>query len=351
MNIKKLKDRPEYSGMILFVAFLVIYFIVQFISDSDSFFTVKTYKNFATLFKSFTPLILVTMAQALLMFMGIIDISIGILMSFANVLAVVLPSYLNIPIVIAWPLVIIIVIGLSCINGLIVSYVRIPPLLESFAMIFVIKGINLLIMPKPGGKVPTIANKIYDNMLFGFIPFSILIVIACYFIWKYISKTVLGRDIFAIGGNEKSAFATGINIEMTKIKVYAISGLFVALAGLSYTSAYTTGNPITGEIYGLQSISACIIGGIALSGGVGNMLCALYGVGFSLLVQTSVPKVFSMISKQTGMVFTTYWHNLLSDVIILIGLVVALLVFNKNRRSLGTGLMKQFRRNNTDEKQ
>ncbi len=350
MNYKRLKDRPEYSGMILFSIFLVIYFIIQFLSDSKSFFTMKTYNNFALLFKSFTPLILITMAQALLMFMGIIDISIGILMSFANVLAVVLPSYLNIPITVAWLLVILVVMGLSCMNGLIVSYLRIPPLLESFAMIFVIKGINLLIMPKPGGDVASMVNKIYDNMIFGFIPFSLIIIVVCYMIWKYMSKTVLGRNIFAIGGNEKSAFATGINIEMTKIRVYAISGLFVALAGLSYTAAYTTGNPITGEIYGLQSISACIIGGIALSGGVGNMLCALYGVGFLLLVQTIVPKIFSMISKQSGMVFTTYWHNLLSDIIILIGLIVTLLFFNKTGTNLGTRLMMQFRRSENGKK-
>ena len=86
-RFNKLKTSPSYSGLVLMVAALVVYFLVQYIQDPGTFFTVKTYNNFAALFKNYTPLILITMAQALLMLMGIIDISIGIQLSFANVLA------------------------------------------------------------------------------------------------------------------------------------------------------------------------------------------------------------------------------------------------------------------------
>ena len=92
-KFNKLKTSPSYSGLVLMVAALVVYFLVQYIQDPGTFFTVKTYNNFASLFKNYTPLILITMAQALLMLMGIIDISIGIQLSFANVLAVMLPEW------------------------------------------------------------------------------------------------------------------------------------------------------------------------------------------------------------------------------------------------------------------
>lgn len=342
-QLEKIKRSPAFSGIVLFVLALAVYFIVQFAQSPETFFTIKTYKNLVSLFKSYSPLILVTMGQALLMFMGIIDISIGMQMSFANVMAVMLPEILGIPVAVAWLLAFLATILLSTINGMIVSYLRIPPLLAGFAMIYVVKGINLLIAPKPGGKVPAITNKVFDSMILGIIPFSLVVLVLCYLVWMYISRTPLIKHVFAVGGNERNAYATGIDSTKTKVKMYALAGAFTGLAGLCYTAAYTTGNPITGEIYGLQSISACILGGIALAGGWGTMPCALFGIGFQLLVQTTVPKVFAMISKLTGVTYNTYWHNLFSDSIILIGLVVTIFTIKVQRTTLVTGIKKQVK--------
>ena len=82
-KLNQWKKSPAFSGMILFLGALVVYFLVQYLQAPESFWSVKTYRNFMSLFKSFSPLILVTMGQALLMLMGIIDISIGMQMSFA----------------------------------------------------------------------------------------------------------------------------------------------------------------------------------------------------------------------------------------------------------------------------
>lgn len=327
--------------MILFLAMLVIYFFIQWAQDPATFLTAKTYKNFASLFKSYMPLILLSIGQGLLMLMGIIDISIGIQMSFANVSAVVFPTLFGIPTPLAWVLAVAATVLVSTLNGVIVSYLRIPPLLAGYAMIYIVKGINLMISPSPGGSVPLIANQIYDYMIFGIIPMSVVILTLCYIAWKYMERTSLLKHVYALGSNERNAYATGINSTVTKVKMYAIAGIFTGLAGLCYTAAYTTGNPITGEAYGLQTISACILGGISLAGGWGTISCALYGVGFQVLVTTSVPKVFSMISKVTGTNYNTYWHNLFSDSIILLGLVVTIFAVKAQRESLLKGLKKQ----------
>lgn len=338
-RLQSLKRSVAFSGMVLFFSALVIYFLIQFIQDPAGFFTVKTYRNFTSIFKNFTPLILLTMGQALLMLLGIIDISIGVQMSFANVLCVMLPEWTGMPLPAAWVLTIVASILLATVNGMIVSYLRIPPLLAGYAMIFIVKGINLQIRPAPGGSVPTIVNRLYDSLVLGFIPTSAIILALCYLGWVYLRKTPLMRHIYAVGGNERNAFATGIDSPRTKVKVYMITGFLTGLAGLCYTAAYTTGNPITGEIYGLQSISACILGGIALAGGWGNMLCALYGIGFQLLVQTSVPRIFSMIPGN----YNTYWHNLVTDSIILVGLIVTIFAVRAQRTMLLTGLKKQIK--------
>lgn len=345
LGLSEAKKSPAYVGMTLFAAALVVYFAVQFIQDPAGFLTVKTYKNFASLFKNYLPLILVTMGQALLMLLGIIDISIGVQMSFANVLSVMLPEWTGMPLPLAWLLTLCASVLLATLYGMVVSYLRIPPLLAGYAMIYIVKGINLMIRPAPGGKVPVEINLFYDNYWFGFIPTSVIFLAIVYAAWHYLRNTPLMHHVYAVGGNERNAFATGINSAATKVKVYAIVGLLTGLAGLCFTAGYTTGNPITGEIYGLQSISACILGGISLAGGWGTMACALYGIGFQVLIQTSVPKVFSMLPGQ----YTTYWHNLVSDIIILVGLLGSVLLVRTQRTTIVEGLKKQVGGGKTHE--
>ncbi len=296
---------------------MMLSIIAYIILRSGRFFNIN---NLASLFKNYTPIILVTMAQAFLMFMGYIDISIGAQLSFANVLAVNLPAMLGVPVWLGWLLALLLTMLLASFNGLIISYLRIPALLESFAMIFVIRGINLAIQPKPGGHVDPAINRAYDRLLFGFLPTSVVILAVALLVWMLLKRTTLVNHLFAIGANERNAYASGINTIRTKVLTYAIAGLFTGVAGLCYTAAYATGNPITGEIYGLQSISACIIGGVPMAGGFGTVFSALFGISFQIFVKDSVVQVFKMLPG----VYTTYWHNLFTDFIILVGLVAAI---------------------------
>lgn len=313
-RLTKLRLSPAYSGFLLMMLSIIAYIILR---GPAAFFNIN---NLASLFKNYTPIILVTMAQAFLMFMGYIDISIGAQLSFANVLAVNLPAMLGVPVWLGWLLALLLTMLLASFNGLIISYLRIPALLESFAMIFVIRGINLAIQPKPGGHVDPAINRAYDRLLFGFLPTSVVILAVALLVWMLLKRTTLVNHLFAIGANERNAYASGINTIRTKVLTYAIAGLFTGVAGLCYTAAYATGNPITGEIYGLQSISACIIGGVPMAGGFGTVFSALFGISFQIFVKDSVVQVFKMLPG----VYTTYWHNLFTDFIILVGLVAAI---------------------------
>lgn len=313
-RLTKLRLSPAYSGFLLMMISLVAYIILR---GPAAFFNIN---NLASLFKNYTPIILVTMAQAFLMFMGYIDISIGAQLSFANVLAVNLPTMLGVPVWLGWLLALVLTMLLASLNGLIISYLRIPALLESFAMIFVIRGINLAIQPKPGGHVDPAINRAYDRLLLGFLPTSVVILAVALLVWMLLKRTTLVNHLFAIGANERNAYASGINTIRTKVLTYAIAGLFTGVAGLCYTAAYATGNPITGEIYGLQSISACIIGGVPMAGGFGTVFSAHFGISFQIFVKDSVVQVFKMLPG----VYTTYWHNLFTDFIILVGLVAAI---------------------------
>ena len=337
-RLKKMKQSPAFTGFILFLIVLVINAVVQ---GPQNFFTLK---SISLLFAKNTPLVLVTMGQLLLMLMGIIDISIGVQMSLANVVAIMLPVYFpGMPLALAWTLALLSVVAMSTLNGMIVAYLRIPPLLAGFCMIYIVKGVNLMIMPKPQGTVPSEIYKTYDMNVLGFIPFSLLIIVVCYLLWMYLNHTRTMKHVYALGGNERNAFATGINSARAKVKMYMVAGIFTGIAGLCLTAMSGSGNPIMGESYGLRSISACILGGVSMAGGWGTMMCAVFGSGFLILIQNSVFYLFTLLPKLIpGFQATTYWQNLVSDSIILIGLIATVFTMKAQSNALKAGLLKQI---------
>lgn len=335
---KKFKQSAVFTGFTLFIIVFIINVLIQ---TPAAFFTTK---NMALLFAKNTPLILVTMAQALLMLMGIIDISIGIQMSLANVIAIMLPLKYGFPPTAAWLLAVAAVVAISILNGLIVAYLRIPPLLVGFAMIYIVRGLNLLTMPKPQGTVAPIVYQTYDKIFFGFIPFTALVIAVAFAGWLYLKRTSLMKSVYAVGGNERNAYASGIDTAKVKVSMYAIAGLLTGIAGLCLTAMSASGNPIMGEAYGLKSISACILGGIALSGGWGSMSCALFGSGFLILIQNSVFYLFNLLYRIIpGFQITSYWHNLVSDGIILLGLIASIFTVKTQEAALKEGLLKQIK--------
>ena len=346
-SLNKIKRSPAFTGLVLFMVVLVINIVIQ---GPASFFAPK---NINLLFTKNAPLILVTMGQLLLMLLGNIDISIGVQMSLANVLAIMLPIYVpGMPLPVAWLLALLGVMVVSLINGLIVAYLRIPPLLAGFCMIYIVKGINLFIMPKPQGTVPEAVYKFYDKALFGIIPISALIIVIGVFIWVYFRRLPLMRHVYATGGNERNAYASGINTATVKLQMYVVSGFFTGIAGLCLTAMSGSGNPIMGEPYGLKSISACILGGVALAGGWGTMACAILGAGFLILIQNSVFQIFSLLPKLiSGFSANSYWQNLVSDGIILIGLIATIFTNKIQKNTLKEGFLKQLKGAKQDGKE
>jgi ribose/xylose/arabinose/galactoside ABC-type transport system permease subunit len=337
-GLRRIQRSPAFTGLVLFLIVVVINVAIQ---GPLRFFTIR---NIALLLAKNAPLILVTMGQLVLMLLGIIDISIGVQMAFVNVVAVMLPIYIpGFSVPLAWFAAFAAAVLVAGLQGLIVAFLRIPPLLTSFCMIYIVRGINLLIMPKPQGSIPEIIYLTYDKNLLGFLPVSFLIIVVAWLLWMYLSHTPTMKHVYAVGGNERNAFANGINIIATKIKMYLLEGVYIAIAGFCLTAMTGAGNPIMGESYGLRSISACILGGVSLAGGWGTMACALYGSGFLVLIQNTVFQIFSLLPRLIpGFKATSYWQNLVSDSIILIGLAATVFTNKVQRNALKEGILWQL---------
>jgi ribose/xylose/arabinose/galactoside ABC-type transport system permease subunit len=122
-----------------------------------------------------------------------------------------------------------------------------------------------------------------------------------------------------------------------------IKGVIAGLAGISLTLMTASGNPLQGEAYGLRALSACIIGGLGF-GGWGSMACAVFGAGFLVMIQSTVYYFFNLLYRLIpGFTVTSYWQNLVSDIIIFLGLLMTIVTAKGQREALKQGFVKQFK--------
>ncbi len=124
----------------------------------------------------------------------------------------------------------------------------------------------------------------------------------------YSTRTAFGRRIYAIGGNLEAARLSGISVERTKLAVFAINGLMVAIAGLILSSRLGAGSPSAGNIAELDAIAACVIGGTSLAGGVGSVAGAVMGA----FIMSALDNGMSMMDV------ATFWQYIVKGVILLL---------------------------------
>ncbi len=337
-SFKRFRRTPAFTGFVLFLFAVILSVITQ----GFDFFSLKSLN---TIFSKNAPLILVAMAQGLLLISGTLDISIGIQLALVNVIAIMVPQEWGVPIYAGWLLGILAAVAVSALCSFLVAVLRLPELLASFSLIYIIKGVNVMIMSSPQGKVPTEIYKAYDSLLGGVIPVSALIILAVFLFWLYLKRTRFGKHIYAVGINPRNAFAAGINPTATKIKSFLIKGVIVGIGGICLTLMTASGNPLQAEDYGLRSLAACIIGGLGF-GGWGSLSCALFGAGFLVLIQNAAFFFFTKVLPGLipGFIATSYWQNLMSDVIVFLGLMMTIVTSKGQREALKQVIVRQFKR-------
>lgn len=333
----RFRRSPAFAGFILFVVALVLNAALQ---GPGSFFTVGSIN---TLFAKNAPFIIVTVAQALLLIAGTMDISCGVQVALVNVVIIMSGQTLGLPFIVCCLLGIAVAVVASLACWVCCSVFRLPALLASYAMTYVIKGVNVLIMDVPQGKVEKVYYQAYDSQILGIIPVSAIFIVGVLLIWFYTRQSTFGTHIYAVGASPRNAFAAGISPMKVQLKAFILKGIFVGVAGVCITLMIASGNPLQAEDYGIRSLSACILGGLGF-GGWGNVACAVFGSGFYVLIQNSVYYFFSLLVKLIpGFSVTSYWQNFVSDIIIFLGLLMTIVTAKGQREALKEGIVRQFR--------
>lgn len=267
-----------------------------------------------------TPLILATYAlmASVIAGRGTVDLSIGPLIGFINVTLVQLhgAGLLENPIAVflyamaAGAL-------YQFLFALIVIYVRVQPIIVSLSGYLALSGINLVILPRPGGMAPPfMAEWGYGTTIFSPILFILLIASAA---WLLFTATAFYTHLRLMGSDERAAYTSGVPITTVRIGAHLISGCFAGLAAICFTALISSGDPSQGTTYTLIAVTALVLGGASLAGGRGGVFGSALGA-VNLYLITFCLSTFNFGAVQS---FVT---NLAYGTILVASLLLTLLI-------------------------
>ncbi len=247
---------------------------------------------------------------------GGIDLSVGSIMAFSGTLAASMAvADKNLPIIVS--ILTGIAIGTLCglLNGIGVSYIGFPPFIMTLGMMTIARGIPLVYTNgTPIFGLSGTFNALANSRILGIPTLVYYMVVICIIGYVILSKTVLGRRIYGIGGNEEAARLSGVPVARLKMLVYVFSGFLSGIAGILICSRITSGNGTVADGYEMNAISAAVIGGVSMTGGSGSVLGMVVGAMILTIIQNS----FDIIGVNS------FYQDIIKGIIILLAVFLDL---------------------------
>ncbi len=277
-----------------------------------------TTENLLNLSRQTAPLLILSVGQALAVITGGLDLSLAANLALCGVYGVLAMNQFGL---FAGLLVMLLTgAAVGLVNGLFVTRFRASPLIVTLGMLSVCQGLAL--MASSGLPIYDMPDSFIE--LFGYgavagIPVPTLVAVATLLLGILLLRfTVAGRYFYAIGSSARAAYASGIDVRFYTVLVYVMSGLTAGIAAIVLTAWVNSAQPMAGAGLELHSVAAVVLGGIALTGGSGSMLHALYGA-----------VILSMLSNSLNLMgVSSFMQTLMTGLVILTAVVL-----DKTRRS------------------
>jgi ribose transport system permease protein len=276
------------NGRVLFVWALLIALIVAYISVVPQF----RPREQRTLVNSGATLAVASLGQTVVVLTGGIDLSLGPMVSLTNSItsAVTDKNSPNSSMVVAAAAALLVGSLGGLINGILVAYGRLQPIIVTLATGSIWTGIALYIRPSPGGFIPLDFSDLLSSTAFSDpaslplgltwgipIPKAAFVLLGLVVFWILFRRSRLATRIYAIGSSEGAAYLSGINVQRAQLAAYTLAGFAAGCAGLVNSAQTATGNALSGTAFTLNSIAAVVLGGASLAGGAGSYLGTLAG--------------------------------------------------------------------------
>jgi inositol transport system permease protein len=257
----------------IIIAFIAICLVLSLVNPKF-----LTLPNLRIIFTQVSINALLAFGVTFVIITGGIDLSLGSMVAIVSVMTASFARPDTYPVIV--PLLVGLLTGAAfgLFNGTIITKSKVPPFIVTLGTMTIARGLALIVSNgRPISNLSDSFNFIGGGQLLG-IPFPIIVLFiafaGCHTLLK---KTIWGRYMYAIGGNEVAARASGINVTKIKMTVYILCGVLTALGGILLTSRITTGQPNAGQGFELDAIAAAIIGGTSTSGGKGTITGTLIG--------------------------------------------------------------------------
>jgi ribose transport system permease protein len=230
---------------------------------------------------------------------GGIDVSIGPLMGFINVV-IVKTMMIDLGVSSPWIIVgaaLLIGAAVGAVNGILATVVRIQPIVATLGTYLILNGVTLTLLPEPAGTAPA-----WIKSLAG--PFSIVPLVGMAAIWLVIKRFAVYDWLMAVGSDDRACFTAGVPVSLIRFLSYVLGGLFAGVAALMLTGLIGSADPTVGPTFTLVAISAVALGGASLAGGRGGFTAAVVGAAAIFLLQSALT-YFNVSSFVLRMVYGT----------------------------------------------
>ncbi len=267
-----------------------------------------------------SPLILATYALTVIAMAGRagVDLSIGPLMGFINVSLVQLhgAKIITTPVEF-FAYAIAVGVLYQLLMGLIIVYVRVQPIIVALSGFLALVGLNLVILPRPGGVAPEwmqswgLGTEILSPVL--------AIVVVATLGWFALTRTAFFGHLRLMGADERTAYASGVRINIVRLGAHIVAGIYAAMAALAFTSLIGSGDPNQGTTYTLMAVTALVLGGTSLAGGRGSIVGSLFGA-LNIYLITYVLSTFSFGRVQSFVTEAAYGAVLVISLLLTLAL-------------------------------
>jgi ribose transport system permease protein len=277
------------------------------------------------------PLVLATVALTVIAIAGPagVDLSIGPLMTFLNIGIVLGLTKVGLtgPVeVFAFAIGLGIVLEVAM--GALVAVIRLSTVIVTLAAYLILDGLNTVILPQPGGLAPDwLSNWSSGSSILS--P-ALYVLIAAFALWAILSRTTFFRNVRLMGGNDRTAFVSGLRLTPTRLGAHAIAGVFAGIASVMYTGLIGSADPSAGTTFTLSAVTALILGGASLAGGrasaLGSVLGAvdIYLISYVLVTFNFGLNASYMVQLTTGTVLVFA---------LLVGGLLAVMTVRRRRRA------------------
>lgn len=302
-----MKYMSELTTLIALVGLMIVITIIN-----PSFLTTN---NLLNLLLQVTANGFIAFGMTFVILTGGIDLSVGSSLALSSALAAgLIGGGLPVPVAI----VLAICLGglFGMLNGLLIAYWKLAPFIVTLATMTIFRGATLVYT---NGNPVT--KGLSDSFLFQFlgqgyivgIPFPVILMFLVFVILAILlHKTAFGKAVYALGGNEKAAYISGIKLNKVKIIIYTISGMMASLSGLIITSRLSSAQPTAGASYEMDAIAAVVLGGTSLSGGKGRIWGTLIGA-----------LIIGVLNNGLNIIgVSAFWQQVVKGIVILIAVLL-----------------------------